>query len=37
MLKITAHLRERYTDAASYLSLCGLTEVEIDAIQSRVI
>ncbi len=37
MLKIAARLRARYTDAASYLHLCGLTDVEIAAIQSRLI
>ena len=37
MLKITAHLREHYIDAAAYLHQGGLKAEEIDAIKSRLI
>ncbi len=37
MLKVTAHLRERYTDARAYLRVCGLDDTEINSIHSRLI
>ena len=37
MLKITAHLRQHHGDAHQYLHQCGLSDSEVNAIQSRLI